>query len=72
MLKTTKTGPTYKLVDFGLATIIEPGQKLKDLVGTRYYVAPEIIKGEQYDGQAADIWSLGITLFVALMEELPV
>jgi len=31
-----------KIVDFGLATIIGPGELLKDKLGTPSYIAPEI------------------------------
>jgi len=30
-------------------------------VGTPYYLSPELIKGEGYDGRA-DVWSLGIIM----------
>jgi serine/threonine protein kinase len=34
-----------KMIDFGTATKFNPGQKMKSLVGTPYYIAPEVIKG---------------------------
>ncbi|EGC34217.1 hypothetical protein DICPUDRAFT_153614 [Dictyostelium purpureum] len=49
-----------KLADFGVSTIAEQGQKMKTVIGSPYWMAPEIIMGQGYD-QKADIWSLGIT-----------
>ena len=37
-----------KIIDFGTAVKFKKDEKLKGLVGTPYYIAPEIIKGE-YD-----------------------
>ncbi|KAJ8569515.1 hypothetical protein ON010_g5744 [Phytophthora cinnamomi] len=53
-----------KLGDFGLATRsrLAGGR----LVGKNYYMAPEIVAGDVYDPKSADIWSLGIVLFVLL------
>ncbi len=61
-----------KLADFGLSKIIMPGQKLSELVGTRYYVAPEILLDDEYDGRAADIWSTAMSLYVMFMKSLPI
>ena len=38
--------------------------------GTGYYVAPEIVKGENYD-QKVDIWSLGIILYIIIYGKPP-
>ena len=57
-----------KLIDFGLSkrfgTTINPKVKMQTIVGTPYYVAPEVLKGI-YD-EACDIWSLGIILYIFL------
>lgn len=37
-----------KIIDFGTATKFNNGQKIKSLVGTPYYIAPEVINGD-YD-----------------------
>lgn len=41
-------GKTLKIIDFGTATYFQKEKKLKDLVGTPYYIAPEVIEGK-YD-----------------------
>ncbi|KAG6949019.1 hypothetical protein JG688_00014825 [Phytophthora aleatoria] len=53
-----------KLGDFGLATRVQrAGGRY---VGKKYYMAPEIVAGVTYDPKAADVWSLGIVLFIML------
>ncbi|GAM29309.1 hypothetical protein SAMD00019534_124850, partial [Acytostelium subglobosum LB1] len=58
-----------KLADFGVSTIAEHGQKMKTVIGSPYWMAPEIIMGQGYD-QKADIWSLGITA-IEIAESVP-
>eukprot|EP00759_Apiculatamorpha_spiralis_P025200 PhF_6_TR28269/c0_g1_i1/m.41829 len=48
-----------KLGDFGFTTTFGESNKRKTVVGTPYWMAPEVIRGDPYDG-AADVWSLGI------------
>lgn len=40
------------------------------MCGSCIYMAPEILTGH-YDAQAADIYSLGIMLYVAVMKRFP-
>ena len=52
-----------KLTDFGVAK--PPMDVVTTVIGTPKYLAPEIIKGEPFDGRA-DIYSLGIMAFTIL------
>jgi serine/threonine protein kinase/uridine kinase len=53
-----------KLIDFGSACKFAPDQVLLTKVGTPYYVAPQVLAGK-YD-QSADMWSLGVIMYVVL------
>ena len=60
-----------KLIDFGLSKIFSKGELLKTPCGSPYYAAPEMVKGNKYNGLNSDIWSLGIILYLMLFQELP-
>jgi len=49
-----------KLTDFGVSKIQDKGSKMKTVVGSPYWMAPEVISMGAYDN-LADIWSLGVT-----------
>lgn len=55
----------YKLGDFGIAKITETTQTFLSRKGTYTYMAPEVYRGEHYDG-TADIYSLGMVLYQCL------
>ena len=53
-----------KISDFGYSSYIKDYQNLEnEKVGTKYYMAPEVIMNLPYDGIKADIFSLGVLLF---------
>ncbi|KAH9611391.1 hypothetical protein KSS87_019505 [Heliosperma pusillum] len=53
-----------KITDFGLSVFIEEGKVYKELVGSAYYVAPEVLQ-RRY-GKEIDVWSAGIILYILL------
>eukprot|EP01029_Cantina_marsupialis_P017090 TRINITY_DN383_c0_g2_i1.p1 TRINITY_DN383_c0_g2~~TRINITY_DN383_c0_g2_i1.p1 ORF type:complete len:824 (+),score=210.42 TRINITY_DN383_c0_g2_i1:149-2620(+) len=52
---------TIKILDFGLAYKVSPGQRMKQYVGSKGFVAPEVILGD-YDPLCSDVWSIGCVL----------
>lgn len=58
------------LSDFGLATLVEPGVKLRTVAGSAGYSAPEMYDGRGY-GLPADCWSLGVVVFAMMGGRFP-
>jgi serine/threonine protein kinase len=63
-----------KLADFGLANFAEDGTVQESragcIVGTPGYVAPEVVKREEY-GPAVDLWACGVLLYIMLSGKMP-
>ncbi|KAK8472940.1 hypothetical protein PHAVU_001G002800 [Phaseolus vulgaris] len=53
-----------KATDFGLSVFIEEDKVYRELVGSAYYVAPEVLQ-KSY-GKEIDVWSAGIILYILL------
>ncbi|KAK2365376.1 CDPK-related kinase [Trifolium repens] len=58
-----------KLIDFGLSDFIRPEERLNDIVGSAYYVAPEVLH-RSYSVEA-DIWSIGVITYILLCGSRP-
>lgn len=53
-----------KLIDFGLSKHFTPHEVMRQVVGSAYYTAPEVLQGN-YD-QRCDVWSLGVVAYMIL------
>uniref|UniRef100_A0ACD5XNH0 Uncharacterized protein n=1 Tax=Avena sativa TaxID=4498 RepID=A0ACD5XNH0_AVESA len=53
-----------KVIDFGLSVCFKPGERFSEIVGSPYYMAPEVLKRNY--GQEIDIWSAGVILYILL------
>ncbi|KAG1714836.1 Serine/threonine-protein kinase SIK3 [Nymphon striatum] len=60
-----------KIADFGFSNHFEVGHLLSTWCGSPPYAAPELFEGKMYDGPKADIWSLGVVLYVLVNGALP-
>jgi calcium-dependent protein kinase len=58
-----------KLTDFGTATFFCKTKPLTDVLGSPYYIAPEVIRGNY--NEKCDIWSVGVIVYLLLCGRPP-
>ena len=61
--------PRIKICDFGTSKMVEKGAVQRKLVGSSYYIAPEVIK-KNYN-EKCDIWSCGVIMYILLSGRPP-
>ncbi|KAJ8558325.1 hypothetical protein K7X08_005091 [Anisodus acutangulus] len=69
LFKSSKEDSPLKATDFGLSDFIRPGKKFQDIVGSAYYVAPEVLK--RRSGPESDVWSIGVITYILLCGRRP-
>eukprot|EP01022_Parablepharisma_sp_SALTPOND_P021274 TRINITY_DN4116_c0_g2_i1.p1 TRINITY_DN4116_c0_g2~~TRINITY_DN4116_c0_g2_i1.p1 ORF type:complete len:288 (-),score=33.24 TRINITY_DN4116_c0_g2_i1:1003-1866(-) len=70
LLQSKHEDSDVKLIDFGLAKFLGPGEYCTESCGTLHYAAPEVVEGKPYD-KTADIWSLGIVAYLLISGDVP-
>eukprot|EP00270_Netrium_digitus_P008843 TRINITY_DN2667_c0_g4_i1.p1 TRINITY_DN2667_c0_g4~~TRINITY_DN2667_c0_g4_i1.p1 ORF type:complete len:539 (-),score=141.46 TRINITY_DN2667_c0_g4_i1:288-1904(-) len=64
LLATPDEDAPLKAIDFGLSAFFKPEEQFDEIVGSAYYVAPEVLRRKY--GPECDIWSAGVILYMLL------
>ena len=60
---------TVKVCDFGTSKIFETGAVEQHVVGSSYYIAPEVLN-KNYN-EKCDVWSCGVIMYILLSQRPP-
>ena len=60
-----------KLIDFGLSMEIQPNELIDKVSGSLVYMSPELTLRKPYSPYKADIWALGVLLYLCLYGRIP-
>jgi len=76
VFKTKDKESKMVLIDFGCALQVERNTEYKDIVGTPYYLAPEVAAGDKYirTGEvwmSSDLWAIGVITYVLMTGRPP-
>ena len=68
-LKTVQYFFWIKIIDFGTAKIFRQNKRERAIVGSSYYIAPEVLK-KNYN-EKCDTWSVGVILYMLIVGRAP-
>ncbi|XP_006819248.2 testis-specific serine/threonine-protein kinase 2-like [Saccoglossus kowalevskii] len=60
-----------KVADFGFARVISDTKLSETFCGSAAYAPPEILQGIPYHPKSAEIWSMGVILYIMLVGMMP-
>lgn len=60
-----------KICDFGFVKSNSMKELSKTYCGSKSYASPEILRGEPYDPKKADIWAMGVILYIFITGKMP-
>ncbi|CAH2063940.1 unnamed protein product [Thlaspi arvense] len=69
LFTTNDENSPLKAIDFGLSDYVRPDERMNDIVGSAYYVAPEVL--HRTYGTEADMWSIGVIAYILLCGSRP-
>jgi len=70
IIEDSSIGEMAKVLDFGIARMMEDGQETTSFMGTLAYASPEQMEGKELDCRS-DIYSLGIMMYELLTYKMP-
>lgn len=70
LLQTGNNLPHILLGDFGVARILDGKEYAETIIGTPYYLAPEVVLHEPYS-EKCDIWALGVVIYELITGTVP-
>jgi len=76
VFKTKDQGSEMVLIDFGCAIQVERKTEYKDIIGTPYYLSPELAVGKNYvrTGEvlmSSDLWAIGVITYILMTGRPP-
>ena len=63
-MSTKSDDAEIKCNDFGLSVFYKPGDHFTELVGSLYYISPEVVSRKH--SEKADVWSVGVICYILL------